>query len=217
MNKLPFDFIVLDLDDTIYPEQDFVKSGFNYLAYHYSCNYEVDNLTELMLREWKQGGDAISYLFETLKIENPPIQEALSIYRTHLPKIKLDSLTFSFFEQLDILKVRLGLISDGRSITQRNKLRALGIESKFDKIVISEEFGSEKPNIRNFEVFISEYPDSNFCYIGDNTNKDFDSPDKLGWYTFCLISSGHNIHFQDFSNLPSRTKKISKLSDVLIL
>jgi putative hydrolase of the HAD superfamily len=43
----------------------------------------------------------------------------------------------------------LGLLTDGRSRTQRNKIRALGVEKWIDEIVISEEFGSAKPNERN--------------------------------------------------------------------
>lgn len=48
---------------------------------------------------------------------------------------------------------KLGLITDGFSITQGNKLKALDIENLFDIIVISEEFGSKKPDLRNYELF----------------------------------------------------------------
>ncbi len=214
MSNLPFDFLVLDLDDTIYPEQDFVMSGFNYLVCLYSKKNNHNELTLKVFDKWLEGADAIKYLFELVEINDPPISEALNLYRSHFPNITLSDSTSKFFKLIDELKINLGLVTDGRSITQRNKLKALGIENKFKKIVISEEFGSEKPSLRNFEVFLNDYPNSKFCFIGDNPIKDFVSPDKLNWYTYCLKSSGHNIHPQNFSCLPLRTKIIEELNEI---
>ena len=106
-------------------------------------------------------------------------------------------------KQLDVLKrdFTLGMITDGRSITQRNKFQALGLEQfiENENLVISEEFGSEKPSERNFMFFQDKYADAEFVYIGDNLRKDFITPNKLGWKTICLLDDGRNIHRQDFS------------------
>jgi putative hydrolase of the HAD superfamily len=194
-------FIVLDLDDTIYKEVNFVRSGFKALILHYakSNQFDHDSILEMMMHSWRNGQNAIKNLFIFLDMPDFPIKEALNIYRTHYPDLELPESSRNFFEIIKAKELKLGLITDGRSITQRNKLKSLGIGSLFDQIIISEEFGSEKPDIRNYEIFQIKYPGHSFCYIGDNTKKDFISPLKLGWETFCIKSDGRNIHSQ--SNL----------------
>ena len=42
------------------------------------------------------------------------------------------------------------------------------------------------------------FPNSKvFYYVGDNTKKDFVTPNKLGWKTICLKDQGKNIHKQN--------------------
>jgi putative hydrolase of the HAD superfamily len=91
----------------------------------------------------------------------------------------------------------MSLITDGRSITQRNKLKALGIESYFKNIVISEEVNSEKPSEYNFNLVMNKCPE-NYIYIADNPKKDFITPNKLGWSSICVLDRGQNIHVQNF-------------------
>jgi putative hydrolase of the HAD superfamily len=93
----------------------------------------------------------------------------------------------------------MSLITDGKSITQRNKLRALGIESFFKNIVISEEVNSEKPSENNFRMVMYNKIAENYIYIADNPKKDFITPNKLGWTSICLLDRGQNVHKQNFN------------------
>lgn len=72
----------------------------------------------------------------------------------------------------------------------------MGIEDFFSEIIISEEFGSEKPNLKNFEYFENIYGKASYFYVGDNVGKDFIAPNKLNWITICLEDNGLNIHIQ---------------------
>lgn len=193
-------FIVLDLDDTIYKEIEFVKSGFAAIVKKYADNQHA-KFFEMMMNSWINGFNAINTLFESLNLSNIPIQEPLNLYHSHFPEINLPRESQSFFQKAISRGYKLGLITDGRIITQRNKLQALGINEYFDKIVISEEFGSEKPSIQNYKIFEESFPGNNFCYIGDNTKKDFIAPAKLGWKMYCLRDDGNNIHRQDLSQV----------------
>ncbi|HIF8589133.1 TPA: HAD hydrolase-like protein [Neisseria meningitidis] len=85
---------------------------------------------------------------------------------------------------------------DGRSLTQRLKLEALGLSSLFDDILISEACSSEKPDSKRFRHLQDKYADKAGCfiYIGDNISKDFIAPNTLGWITIGLLPSGQNIH-----------------------
>lgn len=53
-------------------------------------------------------------------------------------------------------KYKLGIISNGRSVKQREKLIRLGIQNFFNIIIISEEAGFEKPNSEIFKKAIEE-------------------------------------------------------------
>ncbi len=204
-------FIVLDLDDTIYKEVNFVKSGFKAIIKKYADHHQHDKLINMMMSVWINGGNAINTLLEFLNINDIPIQEPLNIYHNHFPEIDLPEDSNLFFQKAISREVKLGLITDGRTITQRNKLLALGIDKLFKKVVISEDFGSEKPSILNYQIFEETFPEHRFSYIGDNTKKDFIAPAKLGWKMYCIKDDNTNIHKQDLTKLPKEVTLLDNL------
>ena len=113
----------------------------------------------------------------------------------------------------------MGLLTDGRSITQRNKISSLGLQQFINEsnIIISEEIGVTKLSEKGFVFFMTKFPHYNYYYIGDNPLKDFFIPNKLGWNTICMIDDKRNIHKQDFNlndeYLPKQT--INNLSEIL--
>ena len=95
----------------------------------------------------------------------------------------------------------------------------MDIEDLFDLIVVSEEFGSEKPSENNFLTF-HQFGTAQYFYISDNVKKDFVSPKKLGWTTVCLLDDGQNIHTQNFNTeeayLPEiKINALSELQDII--
>lgn len=190
--------IVFDLDDTLYKEKDFLLSAFKEIANWIEITYSVKDVFSFMLNIWNEGKDVFSTL---IGYWNLPIQkgELLAMYRRHKPNINLDTETQELLENL-VSQSLLGLITDGRSITQWNKIHALNLQNWMQKgdIVISEEFGSEKPSLDNFIYFQHRYPHARYIYVGDNTAKDFLAPNILGWETVCLLDNGENIHKQHF-------------------
>lgn len=183
-------YIVFDLDDTLAYEIDYLKSAYREIA----TKLGGDALYNEMIEMYERGENVFEYLSVNY---DTSLSDLLSIYRNHFPNIVLIDGAKEVLEYCKANKYKIGLISDGRSVTQRNKLKALGIESLFNNIVISEEFGSEKPNKNNYLNFTDDSIDS-YYYIADNTKKDFITPNKLGWTTVCLIDSGNNIHPQSF-------------------
>jgi len=182
---------VFDLDDTLYSESDFEKSGIKFV-YDYLRIDTVDLESVLNSRtNWIEQTIFKSNNFFTK-------DSILELYRHHKPQIELYNSAKMFLEKLISLKIEMSLITDGRSITQRNKLIALGIESYFKNIIISEEVRSEKPSEINFQMVMSQNHKKEYVYIADNTQKDFITPNKLGWTTICLLDNGKNIHKQNF-------------------
>lgn len=190
---------IFDLDDTLYKEIDFLYSAYREIAGWIELKFSLKGIYTFMLESYKKELDVFSFLIDTYNLPLAKV-DFLSVYRTHRPDIRLDPETSKVLEGLK-QDFPLGMITDGRSITQRNKFQALGLEQfiENENLVISEEFGSEKPSEKNFMFFQNKYADAEFVYVGDNLRKDFITPNKLGWKTICLLNDGRNIHRQDFS------------------
>ena len=181
--------IIFDMDDTLYPENQFVDSGFKAVdefLKQQNVNGFYTNAIGLFY-EGRRGAifnevlDDIGFVYD-----NEFIQNLIGIYRSHIPDIQLfpDSRYI-----LDYLyeKYPLGLISDGYLIAQKNKVSALGISRYFEKIILTDELGREfwKPNITSYRMMENHFKTDgkNFIYIGDNIAKDFVTANKLGWTT----------------------------------
>jgi putative hydrolase of the HAD superfamily len=182
---------VFDLDDTLYSERDFEKSGIEFV-------YDNLNIKHISLETILNNKNNWIELIIDGTNNQITKQMVLDIYRNHFPSIQLYNDSKIFLEKLLSQGNEMSLITDGRSITQRNKLRALGIESFFKTIVISEEVNSEKPSENNFKMVMNNGHNENYIYIADNPNKDFITPNKLGWTSICLLDRGQNVHVQNF-------------------
>lgn len=191
----PETIFVFDLDDTLYSERSFEQSG---IAYVYDqikgcCSESNFSLTlkDLRSETW------INQLLEYKEISRLyPKEILLHHYRSHLPEIYLYPDARNFLNGIKANGNRMALVTDGRSVTQRNKLKALGVENFFDVIVISEEVGSEKPTLTNFQKVLDHCQGKQYIYFGDNPQKDFLGPNQLGWETIGLLDRGFNVHKQ---------------------
>ncbi len=197
--------VCFDLDDTLYKEIDYLVSAYGEIA----VSVRHPGLVPQMVQWYRAGENVFQKLNQLLCIDTP-IADYLKIYRNHYPAISLSDGVEDTLYELKHRGVTLGLITDGRSVGQRNKIKALGLERWFDEknIIISEEFGSEKTDERNFRYFMESYPYCSYCYVGDNPKKDFVVPNRLGWQTVMLKDDGQNIHKQDevpMDYLPQQT------------
>ncbi len=209
-------YIVFDLDDTLCNEIDFLKSAYAEIATILAFD-EANTLCKEMLAMY---GANIN-VFEELVIKYPndiSMDRLLSLYRNHQPHMNLKPHAKDVLLTVKEKGYSLGLITDGRSITQRNKLESLGILSLFDLMVISEEMGTSKPNENNYKAFMDNNHDA-YYYIGDNTSKDFITANRLGWKTICLLDQGDNIHAQLFDIDPEYWPqyKINQLDELIPL
>lgn len=196
--------VVFDLDDTLYAEMEFVRSAYRAIARKFGHHLLGPMMDASTPRE----------AFDSTGL---PIEELLPIYRNHFPDIRLPWQSLYTLVSLKKQGHRLGLISDGRSLTQRNKIRALGLERFIDPelIFISEEQGWDKMSGESFSKIMSLCGDSEkYMYIGDNPLKDFLPGNRLGWQTVCLLggANGENLFSQDYSNLPEENWPVNQVS-----
>ena len=209
--------IVFDLDDTLYKERDYVKSAYNKIKEYLFNNYEID-ISNSVITCLNKNKNLFDFLHKKDIVDNDQLslKTFLNIYRNHKPSIFLDTKTHNFLNHLKEMKISSSLITDGRSITQRNKIESLGLTNYFKKIIISDEVGYVKPNLYSFQTIQSENNKHNFMYVGDNTEKDFFAPNQLGWKTVCILNDGRNIHQQDFELKKEFLPKY-KINDIIEL
>lgn len=185
--------VCFDLDDTLYKEIDFLKSAYQEIA----ISVGRPELLPQMI-QWYEAGDNVFQKLNQYLNKETPVSDYFDIYRNHYPAISLSDGVEDVLNEFKKRGIVLGLITDGRSKSQRNKIHALGLGRWFESnnIIISEEFGTAKTNKKNFRHFIERFPDSSFAYVGDNPQKDFVVPNRLGWQTIMLKDDGRNIHHQ---------------------
>lgn len=85
---------------------------------------------------------------------------------------------------------KIGLITNGVSEIQRAKVCALGIEKYFDSIIISGEFGKNKPDPSIFYKMSEDLgiPTEKMVYVGDHPICDYKASKNAG-YTPILIKA----------------------------
>lgn len=175
--------VVFDLDDTLYGEKEYVRSGYKAIA-----NFlpQVERMEEKLWDAFLQKKPAID---EVLKAEGlyteDRKQKCLSVYRDHEPDIHFYDGAKELLQFLRTNGFKLGVVTDGRPKGQRAKIKALKLHEFVDRIIVTDELGGveyRKPNKTAFvkmqEAFGVAYEE--MCYVGDNVNKDFIAPDTLG-------------------------------------
>lgn len=174
------DVVLFDLDDTLYSEKEYVRSGFDAIAAEYP---KVLCMGNKLWQAFLNGLPAIDTVLESEKLLMEK-EKCLHIYRFHTPNIHFYPGVRSMIEHIKEIK-RVGLITDGRPEGQRAKISALGLDLLMDKIIITDELGGiqyRKPSLESFilmkEFFNVEY--EHMVYIGDNIKKDFIAPEELG-------------------------------------
>ena len=196
--------VVFDLDDTLYAERDYVRSGYRAVGGHLREMLGRDRLARdgVTGEDWlwqrfcagRADGafDALNEAF-ALGLSTADIHALVAVYRSHRPDIRPADGAAAALRRLGG-RCRLGLLSDGFLPAQRLKLDALGLGGFFDAVVFTEELGREcwKPSRAGFEAVARALGAAHdtCAYIGDNPGKDFVAPNALGWLTVQVVRPG---------------------------
>ena len=171
--------VIFDLDDTLYRERDYVRTGYKAVSDYLGGGYE-----EELWSFFEAGTPAIDRILKRLGREDEK-ERALAVYRAHQPRIRLYEGAEELIRSLKAKGIRVGIITDGRPEGQRNKLRALGLEELVEDILVTDELGGEqfrKPCDIAFRILQTRWrmrPEE-IVYVGDNPGKDFQAPRQLG-------------------------------------
>lgn len=191
---------VFDLDDTLYPEIDYVRSAFDYIGMEVTKLYGRASFAEELLRLNALGlPDPIADAWLQYALPEADLPSIIIAMRAHTPKISLSQGAQSILEELRRQGRPFSIVTDGRSVTQRKKIAALGCNDAA-YVSILEEVGLSKLDTARFAAVAERFSPGQFWYVGDNPAKDFFVPRQLGWKTVMLDHQGRGVHAQKLPN-----------------
>jgi putative hydrolase of the HAD superfamily len=182
--------IVFDLDDTLYPEHEFVASGFQAVDEELGRR-GIHGFLPVARKLFDEGlrGTIFDAALIQLDVPFTPelIAELVETYRSHVPQLQL--FPDASWALNRYASTTLGLLTDGISRTQRNKVLALGLMTRFAATIFTDELGPglRKPSLVPFQrisAHLEVQPETHrLVYVADNPKKDFVAPNQLGWMT----------------------------------
>ena len=184
--------VFFDIDDTLYD-----TSGFARLARKAAINVMIDAglplssdeayklLKEIIKEKGSNYDKHFNILTKRVFGEEKPLLIALGMITYHNVKFALLRLFPKTPSTLIYLKSKgyhLGVISDGITIKQWEKLIRLGLHHFFDEVVTSEEAGVEKPDEKIFRLALDRMgcQPTNSIMIGNKFNKDIIGAINIG-------------------------------------
>jgi putative hydrolase of the HAD superfamily len=188
---------IFDLDDTLYPERDYVRSGFRAVG---EWSEERLGLSQEIVRAKLQAlfdggfrGDSFQWWLAEQGLPESLLPEMVKIYRGHTPQIVLYPDSEQALEELK-KGHRLGLLTEGRRAAQEAKIRALGLERWIEAVlVLGEEDRAEwKPSRKPFDRILGmlSIAGADAAYVGDNPQKDFRGAREAGLRTVRIRREG---------------------------
>jgi putative hydrolase of the HAD superfamily len=215
--------VIFDLDDTLYPEVEFVYSGYRAVAEAVRLRLSIE-IYEDLVALWVGGqrGDLFTPVLRKHlgSVEEIYVKQLVKIYRQHTPTLRTFPEVEALLQKLK-LSYSLGIISDGFIAVQERKLQALGIGQYFDAVIFTDQWGKEawKPSTRSFQHILERLqvtgPES--VYVGDNPAKDFYGARRVGMPTIRVRhSDGLYKHLEPSSEDHAPDVAIATLDDLEI-
>ncbi len=193
--------ITLDVDDTLYLERAYVRSGFDAVGRLLQARSGIDGIGATLWAGFLEGvrGDAFDRALSAHGVETTAdlVAELIDHYRSHAPSIELEPDAANFITRTIERAGRLAVITDGPEASQQAKVTALGLDAVADPVVLTARLGPgrSKPHpaaYRTVETAAGAEPDRCW-YIGDNPKKDFIAPLERGW-TAVRIRRPESLH-----------------------
>jgi putative hydrolase of the HAD superfamily len=220
--------VVFDLDDTLYDEVEYCKSGFASVSEFLADLPQMPPAESLFDAFWKQfnAGNHTKTFNAALNelgigYDDKLIRQLIKVYRNHEPKITLPQESREVLSELGP-KFTLALLTDGFLPSQQLKVQALEIEQYFKCIIYTEQLGREfwKPSPVGFEKLMEtlNVKSQSMAYVADNQMKDFIAPNRLGFATIQIIRllRLHSESSQEPDSAAQYTiRQISQLSPLL--
>jgi putative hydrolase of the HAD superfamily len=140
--------LILDLDDTLYPYEEFVHSGFVAVARHLQEQHGIDGLEAFAaLAAARRSDERGSELQVVCARYHLPIAAfvptLLRVFREHPPVLRLSRRSQVTLRALRADGWRLAILTNGSPQVQRAKVSALGLTRLVDSVICAEEHAEQ--------------------------------------------------------------------------
>jgi len=167
--------VILDLDDTLYPREQFVLSGFaavaRYMAAHHEISSDAAFLTLTDAYDGSERGQEFQALCRRFDLSLDVIPELLAVFREHHPSLWLRPGVIDTLYRLRREGWRIAILTNGLPRVQAAKVDALGLRRLVDAVLYAEEYASGgKPAAAAFRAVLSRLnlPASSCIAVGDD-------------------------------------------------
>lgn len=189
--------VVFDMDDTLYLERNYVKSGFIEVSNFLETELDIQGFERVAWQLFLDGhrGNVFNLGLEKLLIEpkSTLVDALVHRYRNHKPNISLEKDAEILLQSIR-QDIKTGLITDGPKESQLAKIDSLGLCEHIEHIIVTDNFGPawSKPSDLAFKKIeeMTEQTGSSCIYLADNPKKDFIAPRSLGWRTVMVSRPG---------------------------
>jgi putative hydrolase of the HAD superfamily len=210
--------IVFDVDDTLYLERDYVRSGFAAVGRWVAEERGVSGFGQECWALFERGVRRSTFDQAAAALgmgtDSATIGGLVDVYREHTPDIQLLPDARDFLDRHP--SAAMAVITDGPKVAQRAKIEALGLADRIETIFVTAEIGPDagKPSEVAFEHVqrATSVPHRACCYVGDNPAKDFVAPRALGWRTVRVRRFG-SLH-ENAPSGPDVDRELASMTDL---
>lgn len=218
----PIHTLVFDLDDTLFTESDYVRSGFEAAGAWFERTFGVAGFSE---RAWElfaagRRGRIFDEACAALGVKPEPAQISamIGVYREHRPSLGFLPDAREALQWATHARFGLALVTDGYLGVQQRKAEALELNKVIPVQVFTDVWGREgwKPSPRGFQEIMCRCPGaaSGFAYVADNPHKDFIAPKALGWRTVRIRRTAGEHGSYEATRREAAEREIASLTEL---
>ncbi len=192
--------VIIDLDNTLYPLQRYVQSGFAAVAAHVSTAFGVPqaDASALLSRCAARGEQQTAFqaLCQQFGLGHETVPVLVEVFRAHRPSIFLGHGARNLLRGLRADGWRLAVLTNGLPSVQARKVEALGLGELVDQVLYAEHFAvGGKPTPAVFLETLRRLGtrlDRTVC-VGDDPRCDIAGARSVGLATIRLAVSDEAV------------------------
>lgn len=187
--------LLFDLDDTLYPRERFVASGFAAVARYLTTSWRADAAAVEVTLQAAHAAGQIGREFQVVcaahRLPLSAVPAMLDVFRSHVPDIALAPEVRDVLVRLARDGWRLGLLTNGDPAVQRRKVQALGLEALMRRVIYAEEHhaaGKPHPSVFLAALDALRLRPEECVHVGDDLICDIAGARALGIRTIRITT-----------------------------
>ena len=192
--------ILFDLDDTLYPREEYVQSGLLAVARYVEERYGLPALdgfaTLTQARRSGSHGRELQAFCGRHGFPEGLVRDLLAVFRAHRPPLRLPRAAKTVLARLRADDWRMVIVTNGLPSVQREKVAALGLTSLVEHVIYAEEVtpgGKPAPEVFRTALRRLGLPARRCVAVGDDPKCDIAGARAAGLRTVRVIPPAHDI------------------------